>query len=186
MNKTIWLKPLLIEVNVYKIFTSQDKHRCMKLSSRTLFFLRRLLSQKGARVSPKYISFRNLFCPFNDGLNRCASDEVNEDNCLNEVQGVQRWMSLWSDSVSTRRNVRAYIKSRAIFYFTGPGNKLETAMRKLQVWQIAACNRYFKILAWLLIRLWRDIRYCGVQLVLGPWLIAMKCTGKIIGEYDSY
>ena len=129
---------MVIRYSLYRVNTVA----WLKVSNRSLFFLRRLLSQNGARVSPKYISFRNLFCPFNDGLNRWASDEHTQHNTKMNVTVIRR--EVYSPQST------GIFKSRAIFYFTLPGHKSEPAMGLRQVWQVATCNRRFKFLARLL------------------------------------
>lgn len=135
---------MVIRYSLYRVNTVA----WLKVSNRSLFFLRRLLSQNGARVSPKYISFRNLFCPFNDGLNRWASDEHTQQNTKMNVTVVRR--EVYSPQST------GIFKSRAIFYFTLPGHKSEPAMGLRQVWQVATgaidvsnfwqgCFHFFKL-----------------------------------------
>ena len=136
---------MVIRYSLYRVNTVA----WLKVSNRSLFFLRRLLSQKGARVTPKYISFPNLFCPFNNGLDRCASDEVNEDTCLEKVQELQECDKdeCHCGPTKGRRKVPAYSNHLPSFTLRCPvtSQSLPWGYGKSD-----KCNRRFKFLAWLL------------------------------------
>lgn len=152
-------------------------HEAVKLND---ILLAGLLIQKGARVSPKCISFQNLFSTFNGGMDKCAGDDVKEENCLKEVQEVQECdKDVCHCGPAPFLLAAKYGHIEIAFHLLLHGARPQVRdCHGATASQIAACNGHFEFMDWLLSRMWLDSRYCEVELVRGPSLITINVHVK--------